>query len=746
MNRPAATAILFVLLAAILAAVIIQGRGAAPKPSDTSPSQFSAARAFDAERAILGGDVPHPVGSAAHAAVRDRLAAHFRSLGYDVRVQQSFACNAHVVCAPVENLMARAPGDARPDALALAAHYDSVPSGPGASDNGLGVATIVETARALHGVRLRNPIVLLVTDAEETGLLGAEGFAADPSIARGVAAVINIDARGTRGASFLFETSSRNEWLVRLTARALPKPATSSLFFSVYDMLPNDTDMTVFRRAGLAGVNFGNIGGVAHYHTRLDNLEHVTLSTLQHHGDHVLAMARALGDADLRQTSDGNAVWFDVLSLFIVSWPQRWSLWMAIAAIVVVLAVVVLRFADRAMPARGTTIGVAWFFLSALLAFLAGIAAAWLAELRAHGETFAAQPGPAIAAMCLIGFAVSVGLARRFHGRAGFDGLFLGQAISWCAIAIALAVKLNGASYLAVMVAVTAAVLAVARATIGADQSVVAVISGAVAAIIFFPLLLSLYDALGWPVLPAIAAVAALVTTTFAPMIAAAPLRRALVSALIITILVLIALSDFAPPYTPESPRHINVRYLDDSGATNWLADSVTPAMARAALFGSTPVRMFPWYAVPPYLFAAGAPAAALPPPVVCVIGDDRSGGMRRLTLEVRSARGATGRLALLFRTPAFRSIRVNGVTPPAPTQRHRPYLAAGWHQAIVRGAAAAQVEIVLARDESLDLIVSDTSYGLPASGAALAAARDASVAVPVHDGDSTTVLRRIRL
>ena len=155
---------------------------------------------------------------------------------------------------------------------------------------------------------------------------------------------------------------------------------------------------------------------------------------------------------------------------------------------------------------------------------------------------------------------------------------------------------------------------------------------------------------------------------------------------------------------------------------------------------------MFNWYASSVSTYTAPAPTTALPPPEVHVVSDEGSARTRRLTLDIRSARGATGRLALLFNTPALRSIRVNGVAPPAPTQRHRPNLAPGWHQAVVRGAAEARVEIVLGRDKPLDIIVSDTSYELPPSGAALAAARNASVAVPVHDGDTTTVLRRLRL
>src|SRR5947208_2766711 len=116
---------------------------------------------------------------AANGAIRDRLAAQFRALGYDVTIQRSFACGAWLTCSPIANVIARTPGDARPNALLLAAHYDSVPAGPGVSDDGVGVATLLETARALRNERFGNPILYVATDAEEAGLLGAEGFVGD---------------------------------------------------------------------------------------------------------------------------------------------------------------------------------------------------------------------------------------------------------------------------------------------------------------------------------------------------------------------------------------------------------------------------------------------------------------------------------------------------------------------------------------------------------------------------------------
>jgi Peptidase family M28 len=464
-KRGGAVVLLFAILAAILGVLLLRLRGPSPLPDSAPSSSFSAARAIAFEREILGGDVPHPVGTAAHDAVRDRLAARFRALGYDVAIQRSFACSPYVTCAPVANIIARTPGDARPDALILAAHYDSVPAGPGATDDGIGMATLVETARALRNERFRSPIVYLVTDAEEVALLGAEGFVADPSSLKNAAAVINVEARGTDGPSFLFETSRHNEWIARVIARALPRPATSSLYYDIYELLPNDTDLTVFKRAGLAGIGFGNIGKPVHYHTPLDNLANLTPSTLQHHGDHVLAMARAFAAADLRQTSSGNAVWFDVLALFVIWWPQRFSLALAILAFTILLAAAFLMTRSGRTRPRAITIGVLSFFLTLISALLAGFGGNWLAGLRASGAVWVAYPGPAIAAAWLVGAGVAIFIAQRLIAFAGIDGLFLGHAICWATIAIALAIALPGGSYLAIVPAIAFAICALLRAT-----------------------------------------------------------------------------------------------------------------------------------------------------------------------------------------------------------------------------------------------------------------------------------------
>jgi len=737
-----APAIVLIVLGAILALALLRFRGPAPRPASAPASDFSAERALAFHREVIG-NVPHPVGSAEHDRVRDRVVARFRALGYDTVIQQRFACNAYGSCAPVQNVIARRPGDAAGDVVLMAAHYDSVGAGPGASDDGNGVAAMLEIARAVRGERTRNPIVFLITDAEEQGLIGAEGFVADAGAARGVAVVVNVEARGTSGPSFLFETSRQNQWLLPIVARALPRPATSSLFFNIYELLPNDTDLTVFKRAGYTGINFANIGEVAHYHTSLDDAAHLTPSTLQHHGDHLLAMARAFAATELRRTSDDNAVWFDVLSFLIVWWPQRWSLTLAIVMLVLVVAAALVCLRDGETSAPAITMGVASFFVALVLAFLLGAFAAWLAGLRALGATWVAQPGPSVAAMWLIGIAAALMAANWLYPHAGFDGLFLGHAVCWCVLSISLAMVLPGAVYLTLVPATALAVCAIVRAARGADEGGLVIVCGAIAAVLHFPLAIALYDALGQLSLPATALDLALVATTFAPLLAAAELRRALLSAIWAGAAACIAMALLLPPYTSEQPRRLSLRYVDDGRETRWEAEALTPPLHRSAAFDLKPhVVGGEWLRRPGRTFAAPAPALHVPPVELRVLSRDGN----HVALLVRSPRGAP-RVTLLFRAPSLQSMTVDGVAPPPPTARHVDYLAPGWHRVAVRGASEARVDLVLGDAAApIDAIVSDASFGLPAEGAALARARNASAAVAWDEGDLTVTMRRTRL
>jgi hypothetical protein len=493
---------------------------------------------------IMRVEAPHPAGSPANAAVRDRILAELRGLGYDPVVQRKFVCNARITCATVENIMARLPGQS-PDTVVLAAHYDSVRHGPGVSDDLMGTAAVLDAARGARGKRFRNTLLFLITDGEEAGLLGAEAFASDPSLMKDVAVVVNVENRGTYGASNMFETSRGNRWLIRHLANALPRPQATSLYQTVYDLLPNDTDVSVFKRDGKAVLNFAAIRGVQWYHTPLDDLAHASPRTLQHHRENALSMMRVLADADLAARSRDDAVYFDVLGFFLLWWPAGWTVWIAAASLILLV------FAARKGDARAMTFGVLATFAAILFAGFGGFAIAWLARLRADAN-WVAYPAPSVAAMWLTGLAAAL-LAAGLFRRKEREMLF-GTALVFHAAAVVLAITIPGPSFLFLLPAVLATICALART----NETVIGAIAATGAAIVIFPMGLLLYDALGGRLMPVIAVLIALVGVWIAP-----PLRGGwiVLSLALVSALVALALPTYSkarPKYdwpAPEEPR-----------------------------------------------------------------------------------------------------------------------------------------------------------------------------------------------
>jgi hypothetical protein len=311
--------------------------GHAPQSEQAPAAQFSALRAMTVLRRILGDEqLPHPVGSPTNEAVRTRLIAELESLGLEPE-QQSVVVKG----IPVVNVLARLTDPSitgRP--LLLDTHYDSAPRAPGAGDSGSGVVALLETARALlHAPdRHQHPIHLLFTDGEEAGLLGAQGFVREHTLGNQQPMVLNFDARGTSGASLMYETPSNNLQLVQQVVRHLPRPViTSSAFVAVYRRMPNGSDFTIFLQRGCSGLNFAFIGDVRNYHQPTDRMETLDLRSLQHHGDNALAMARSLSTLEWNSLdADQDAVFGDILGMFILAYPQSWALSLSVIPLVLI--------------------------------------------------------------------------------------------------------------------------------------------------------------------------------------------------------------------------------------------------------------------------------------------------------------------------------------------------------------------------------------------------------------------------
>ena len=136
-----------------------------PAPVQGAPTRFSAGRALVLLREIAA--VPRPMGSVAAARVRALLVRQLGALGLSPQEQTAGVVSAENgrVAGTVRNVFARLPGTRSSRTVLLVAHYDSVPVAPGAADDGGGVVTLLETARALaaasagggHGAHHRGP-------------------------------------------------------------------------------------------------------------------------------------------------------------------------------------------------------------------------------------------------------------------------------------------------------------------------------------------------------------------------------------------------------------------------------------------------------------------------------------------------------------------------------------------------------------------------------------------------------------
>ncbi|HZS12689.1 MAG TPA: hypothetical protein VFA38_10595, partial [Nitrospirales bacterium] len=466
--------------------------------------------------------------------------------------------------------------------------------------------------------------------------------------------------------------------------------------------------------------------------------------TVQDHGDHLMATIHALANSDLRQTTDDDAVFFDFFSLGIVWWPEGWTRWMAGGALILLFIAAAIRIRDGETTPAGITAGVVSFFLAVIAAAVVGAGAAWLATLRGPAM-WAAQPGPVIAAMWLIGMATAMVCARAFYARAGFDGLFIGHGLCWSAIGIGTTIMLPGGSYLAVVPGMAFALSTTLRATTNFDAAWAALGTSAVTGALWFPIVLPLYDIMGRQTLGVTAVVLAVISTTFTPLAAGAGwMRRSIVAAMGVTAAACVAMQLMIPAITRHSPRRLDIRYIADDESSRWDVDAAPASMRSVTAFEKTDRAATPWLATASGSYSATAPRLPLPPPEVRIVSDDRSAG-RTMMLEVRSTRGANA-VALIFHAPSLIGLRIDGVAPPQKPPRFVQRLGPGWHAVNVIGAQQALIEITLKKNEPIDAVVADRSSTLPGEAAALVRARDASLGVQSGDGDGVIVRRHVRL
>jgi hypothetical protein len=334
-------AALFVLLLLLLLAVALKPMlvGVPAVPSPQGAGGFDTGRALSRLQVVLGDQRPHPVDSPAGDEMRGRLLATLQAMGLRPQVTDDLSCSGSpkersVSCARVRNVLVTL-GPAQGKHVLFVSHYDSTPVGPGASDDGIGVAAMLETLAVLKDRPLKRPLTFLFNEGEESGLLGARAFLEKNPLAQRVDTLVNLESRGVTGPAIMFETSRPNGSALAAFAAASNHPVANSLTTDFYRLIPNSTDVAVFDEKPWTILNFAIIGNETRYHTPDDRLENLDPRSLAHMGTQTLALAtRLAGEQTPAPSATSERLYADVLGQSLVvlpMWLGTFLLWALLA-------------------------------------------------------------------------------------------------------------------------------------------------------------------------------------------------------------------------------------------------------------------------------------------------------------------------------------------------------------------------------------------------------------------------------
>jgi hypothetical protein len=507
-------------------------RPPAALPVDALSKDFSAGRAQKHVEAIARA--PHPMGSAEAANVRRILCQKLAELGLSPHVQSPKSS-----ISPVRNVLTRITGQGRvgEKAIMLCAHYDTVAESPGAGDDGSGIAVVIETVRALKASPpLERDVIVLFDDGEENRFHGARLFVEEHSWASDVGVVLNFDARGNSGPSFMFETSDDNGWLIEQYSKAILHPLATSLSMDIYKIMPNNTDMTIFKRAGMAGLNFAFGAGIAYYHSPEDTPENLDLRTLQHQGENALAMTRRLGRLDLDHRTRPDVIYTSILGRFVVSYDKKWAVPLALITSGLFLLITAISLRSNESKFRDLVAGAGILFVAmgaslliVMILFVIGLFWSVLDDLLDRRHLAWQKYDVLIMSVCAIVTVVTTLTLERRSGKVRpLAALCLGALCWWLVLSLATAVWLPGASYLFVWPTLAGAISLGVSGSLRRESNiawVTSIVCSTPSLLLLPPLIRSTFDGLGlnmtMPIMVIVVLFVGTILPLFGPFIAA---------------------------------------------------------------------------------------------------------------------------------------------------------------------------------------------------------------------------------
>ena len=749
-----AIAFLFVAICIVFAEHVSRPPGAIPE--NAPPAAFSAERAM--KHVVAIAQRPHPIGSAEHDRVRDYLVAQLSILGLEPQIQNATGVGTRSADAGrVQNILARITGgQSGGPAVLLVAHYDSVEAAPGAADDGAGIAAILETVRAVRaGVPLLHDIIVLFTDGEESGLLGAAAFVREHPWAKDVAMALNFEARGTAGRSLMFETGPGNLDAVRVL-RTVPGVTAGSMFTTIYRTMLVDTDLS---ELGTPALNFAFGDGADRYHTSHDDVAHLNIGSLQHHGQQALALAHAFANGPLPRPRTGDAVFFELPGVGLVVYSEKWAMLLALVAAALAVVVIIRSRRESARFGRDVVLGgaatIGAVVLSGAAAYLAGLIIALLHTIVPWGGAPAWSP-VYWAAVAMLSLAISTACYVAVRRRASVAGLHAGALLIWTLLSLAAAVIAPGFSYLfiwPVLVVALAALLAGGHGLLTAKG-----IAMCLAALVTAALLIPIAYLIG-AVFLGVTAAGGIVTTAIIALIAwlLVPLLEALCDGArwstpficAAAAIVLVGIGVLTVRTSDVHPVPSRLIYAIDADSSDaWLASRASAARANAwtrtalAPFAQGPEWIAHFFLGPTAVIAKRVPTLPLPQPAINILSDSTTSDARQLSLRVQGSAGTTALGMRVTDAPVI-SAAIDGRA--IDTTRYRLHTREWtlWYWA--PSDSGALLSLIVPAGSTPKLEVLACSLGIPTLAGVTILPRPANV-VPVQSGDVTIVCRRVSI
>ena len=658
------------LLAALFVAFMCAGVAVEPPPlrAANTATQFDARAAQARLVRVLGPQVAHPIDSAAEDGVRDRLMREIEAIGLKPEIHEGFACSPDssdlsINCGHVRNVVFSI-GPPTGPAILAASHYDSVPGGPGATDDGIAIAVWLEVAAQLAHEKLHRRIVFLFSDGEELALLGADYFARHDPLMTAVTALVNLEARGTRGPAVFFESNEPNADAVN-TYAAVSRPLANSILADVYHRMPNSTDVSVLTRPGLDVINIALLEGDENYHTPRDNIASQDMRSVQHMGDQATTIVRQLARAP-DQGASGTLVYTDIVSRAFIRLPS----WLSHGLLVfsTLVAFLMLWRAGKQGRWRALLAPVVGLALAAGLAFVTGLA---FSQLEPGVDVWFAYPAATRAWCVTLGLlgvmAATAVIARSVKATQVEDAAFFVFAL----MGALLAIPAPGVSILFSVPMGIYAVGAIASIVWSPARTIGAALAGLATLILWAPLLHLMELALGYE-LPIVFALLIAVTTL--PWLGiAARLNRGAAwgiscGALGLAALASIVATAVLPSSTVSRPHGVNLLHFSNAvtGDQRLVAGVATRALPKE-LTNAYPFaaeRIFPGDTRSFWTTAVPANTPLLQGPVLDDVRVEGTGDQRTLHARIRT----NGAYRVLLRIPPAAKpgqLTLNGVSSP---------------------------------------------------------------------------------